>query len=73
MKNNVLKYYITVVFFCSTIVLFADPGDSSDGDALEGGDLAAAPIDDYVWVLAAVGLLLVFMKFRSIYNNKIQG
>lgn len=54
------------------MVLFAQPGDGSTGDPIEGPD-APAPIDDYVWVLAVVGLLFVFMKFRAIYNNKIQG
>lgn len=72
MKNKILNYYITAVFFCSTMVLFAQPGDGSNGDPLEGPD-PGAPIDDYVWVLAIVGLFFVFMKFRAIYNNKIQG
>ncbi len=74
MKNNLLKYYITAVFFCSTMVLFAQtgPGDDAAGGGLEGGD-PPAPIDDYVWVLAIVGLFFVFIKFRAIYNNKIQG
>ncbi len=72
MKNIFLKYYVIAVYFCSTIVLFAQPGDGSNGDPLEGPD-PGAPIDDYVWVLAVVGLFFVFMKFRSIYNTKIQG
>ncbi len=72
MKNIFLKYYVIAVYFCSTIVLFAQPGDGSNGDPLEGPD-PGAPIDDYVWVLAIVGLIFVFMKFRSIYNTKIQG
>ena len=76
MKNNVLKYYIAAFYFCSTMVLFAQaPGDNDTGGGLEGdGDITpGAPIDDYVWVLAIVGLFFVFMKFRAIYNNKIQG
>jgi len=72
MKKSLLKYYITAVYFCSTMVLFAQPGDGSTGDPLESPD-PAAPIDNYVWVLAVVGLLFVFMKFRAIYNTKIQG
>ncbi len=72
MKNIFLKYYVIAVYFCSTIVLFAQPGDGSNGDPLEGPD-PGAPIDDYVWVLAVVGLFFVFMKFRSISNTKIQG
>lgn len=36
----------------------ADPGDDPDVPA-------AAPIDDYVWVLAIIGLIYVFFKVRS--------
>lgn len=72
MKNNLLKYYIAAFYLCSTFVMFAQPGDGSN-DGLEGdGDTTpAAPIDDYVWLLALIGLVLVFMKFRSIQNKKI--
>ena len=76
MKNTLLKYYIAAFYLCSTFVLFAQPGtgNGETGEAgLEGNDPAAAPIDDYVWVLAVIGLLFVFMKFRTIYNSKIQG
>ena len=74
MKNNVLKYYIAAFYLCSTFVLFAQPGDGNGetGDAgLEGGGdtTPGAPIDDYVWVLALVGLLFVFLKFRAIYKQ----
>jgi hypothetical protein len=58
---------------CSTFITYAqDPGSNDTGGGLESGD-PAAPIDNYVWVLAVVGLLFVFMKFRAIYNTKIQG
>jgi hypothetical protein len=73
MKNNILKYYITVFCFCSTFVLFAQPGSEDTGGGLEGGDPAPAPIDDYIWILALVGFLFLFMKFRAaIQNKKIQ-
>lgn len=72
MKNNLLKYFITAVFFCSTIVTSGQPGTDDNGGGLESND-PAAPIDNYLWVLAVVGLLFVYMKFRSIHNNKIQG
>ena len=75
MKNNSLKYYIATVFFLSTFVMFSDPGEPGDGSGggpLEGED-QAVPIDDYVWVLAVIGLVFVFMKLRAIQKNKIQG
>ena len=72
MKNIFLKLYIMIFLFCSTPILFAQPGSSSDGVPLEGND-TAAPIDDYIWVLAAIGLLFVFMKYRAMKKNRIQG
>jgi len=72
MKNRVSKLYITVFFLCSTTLLLAQPGSTGDGTGgLEGGD-AAAPIDDCLWLLALIGLIFVFMRFRAIQNNKIQ-
>ena len=79
MKNNVLKYYITAAYLCSTFVMFAQPG-TGNGTAGDGAleDTGAndvtpgAPIDDYVWVLALVGLVFVFMKFRAIQNKKLK-
>jgi hypothetical protein len=76
MKNNVLKYYIAAFYLCSTFVMFAVPGtgngETGDG-AVEGADAPAAAIDNYVWVLALVGFLFVFIKLRAIQNKKIQG
>ena len=79
MKNNSLKYYIAAVFFLSTFVMFSaqeDPGEPGDGacpgcPGLEGDD--GVPIDNYVWVLAVIGLVFAFMKLRAIQKNKIQG
>jgi hypothetical protein len=34
-----------------------EPGDDPD--------VPAAPIDDYIWVLAAIGLVYVFFKVRA--------
>jgi hypothetical protein len=74
MKNNVLKYYIAAFYLCSTFVAFAQgPGEGNGGTddgALEGGD-PPAPIDDYVWLLAVVGLAFVFLKFRAMYKQRI--
>ena len=76
MKNTTLKYYITAFYLCSTLAMFAQqPGGNDTGGGLEGdGDATpAAPIDNYIWVLAIIGLILVFIKFRAIQKNRIQG
>jgi hypothetical protein len=72
MKNNLLKYYIAAAYLCSTFVIFSQGDTSPDGLETDGDTTpAAAPIDDYVWILALIGLVLVFMKFRSIQNKKM--
>jgi hypothetical protein len=74
MKNNILKLYVAVFYLCSTFVMFAQPGETSDNGGIDDngvGDTTGAPIDDYVWVLAAIGMLLVFLKFRAIYKQQI--
>jgi hypothetical protein len=65
--KNTLKYFIAICFFCSTLAVFAQPGEGngSSGDAgLDGGaesdTTGGAPIDDYVWVLAGLGLVYVW-------------
>ena len=72
MKNTVLKYYIAAFYFCFTFVLFAQPGDTAPGGLEGDGDTTpGAPIDNYVWVLAVIGLIFVFMKFRAIQKNRM--
>lgn len=71
MKNNIFKLYTIAFYLCSTIVTFAQPGTDSNGsEPLESQD-PAAPIDNYVWFLALIGLAFVFLKFRAIYKQKI--
>jgi hypothetical protein len=71
MKNLVSKFYVIAAFLFSTAVMFAQPGSGSEGGDLEGND-NDAPIGDYLWVLAIVGLVFVYFKFRSIQKNSIQ-
>jgi hypothetical protein len=75
MKNKILKLYTTAFYLCSTFVMFAQPGETSDeggfGDDGTSDATGTAPIDDYVWVLSAIGVLLVFLKFRAIYKQQI--
>ena len=54
-----ISIFISLV--SSPVFAQGDPGD--DPDAM------VAPIDDYVWVLALVGLLFVFLKFRDVYKR----
>jgi hypothetical protein len=72
MKNSLIKQYIAIFYLCSTFVTFAQsPGSDTPGGGLEGTDAPAAPIDDYLWVLALVGLVLVFMKLKAIQNKRM--
>ena len=68
MKLKLVTIVNIVVLFLVTSPLMAQADLGDDPDATP-----SAPIDDYVWVLAVFGLLFVFMKFRAIYNSKIQG
>jgi hypothetical protein len=71
MKNQYTKYYFAFFYLCSTIALIAQPGAGNDTSNLEGADTPAAPINDYLWVLALIGLLFVFMKLKNLQNKKI--
>jgi hypothetical protein len=73
MKNLILKFYIVTLFLCSTTLMFAQPGSTGDGTGGVEGTDPPAPIDGYIWVLAAVGLVFVFMKFKAIQKSRIQG
>lgn len=76
MKNNLLKYYIAAFYLCSTFVVIAQGTNDGTGtleDNGAGDTTPAAPIDNYVWILALIGLVFVFMKFRAIQNKKIKG
>lgn len=64
MKNKLIKYYIAAFCFCSTSILFAQPGTDDTGGGLESPD-ATAPIDDYVGILALVGFSYVFIKVKA--------
>jgi hypothetical protein len=71
MKNIVSKFYLAAAFLCSTAIMFAQPGEDAEGGGLEGAD-NQAPISDYLWVLAMVGLVFVYFKFKSMQKNSVQ-
>ena len=72
MKNLFNKYYIAFCYLFSTFVLFAEPGDGNDTNDLENVDAVAAPINDYLWVLASAGLILIFLKLKAAQSKKNQ-
>jgi len=69
MKNTFSKYYFALFYLGSTFVMFAQPGTEDDNGNLEDTD--PLPIDNYIWVLALIALVFVFMKIRAIQKNRI--
>ena len=65
MKTNLLKYYIIAFYLCSTFVMFGQPGTNDGAGGLEGGDPPAASIDNYIYLLAIVGVVYVFYSTRK--------
>ena len=65
MKNNIKKIIVFCLITLSSLNSFAQqPGTEDNGTGLESVD-PAAPIDGYVWVLAAIGLVYVFLRVRA--------
>jgi hypothetical protein len=65
MKKSILilaNVYLLLV--SSSIFAQADPG--ADPDA------PAAPIDDYVWMLALVAITFAILKFKAIYKQNLR-
>ena len=68
MKKYIAKSFLVVVALLMSTVTFAQGdfgGDPMDDNYL---DEPAAPISDYIWVLAVTGLIYVFYKMK----NKIE-
>jgi hypothetical protein len=69
MKNKFLKYCIALFFLCSSSIMFAQPGSGSDNGGVDdngsGDSTPGAPIDDYVGILAIVGLSYVLIKVKA--------
>lgn len=67
-SNHFIQFFIFSFVLLSNVIMYGQPGDT-DGtlEGLEGDDAlpAAAPIDDYLWLLMLVGLVFVFFKYRA--------
>lgn len=76
MKYSLLKYYITAFFLCSSFIILAqvDPGSGSNDNGIDNdgaSDTNGLPIDDYLWVMILVALIVVFFKFRSMQSKAV--
>jgi hypothetical protein len=56
--NKTLVWVVVMMLSISKVCAQTDLPDEPD-------DTTAAPIDGYVWVLAAIGLVYVFLRFRA--------
>jgi hypothetical protein len=65
MKKQFNKYYIAFFYWCTNLALFAQPSSNNGTSDLESVDTPPAPINNYLWVLAFVGILFIFMKVRA--------
>lgn len=70
MKNNVLKLYSTAFLFCSSLVMFAQETPATDDETGSLEDVDAVPVNDYIWVLIAIGLVFAFLRFRALSQQK---
>lgn len=62
MKKSILLLASLFIFLLSNpIFAQADPGVDPEP--------AAAPIDDYVWALVAVGLIFAFLTLRDFFKE----
>ena len=72
-KTEKMKKYITTVSFTKITVfvfmLFTTFINAQTDLPAAPDDTTGAPIDDYVWVLALIGLAFVFFKLRSFKNQ----
>jgi hypothetical protein len=64
MKNSIYILTSLLIFlFTNPIFAQADPGDDPDAPA--------APIDDYVWILALIAISFAILKFRAVYKQNL--
>ena len=69
MKKNLIKYGVIAFCLLSNFMVFAQPSSESNSGDLEA--TAEAPIDQYLLVLALVGLAFVFFKMRAMQKESI--
>ena len=65
MKKNRIRIVLLVYFLFLDTITFAQPMDEDDGGDLEGNDPAPAPINNKLFLLFLLGVLLIFYKLRK--------
>lgn len=65
MKKQFNKYYIAFFIMCFNFVLFAEPGTGNSTNDMENVDAPAAPINEYLWILAVVGVVFAFYLLKK--------
>ena len=64
MEKKFLKLYILSFVLFSDFMMFAQPGDESDGGDLEDDDAPQAPINGKLMWLAIAGILFAMYVYR---------
>jgi hypothetical protein len=70
LKTKVINIIVSIFIFLISNPIFAQRTDDSSGASDPGLDPDAAPIDDYIWVLALFGLIYGIIKLKSYTKNK---
>jgi hypothetical protein len=65
MKKSILIVTSLFISLISTPILAQE-------DLGADPDVPAAPIDDYILLLAFIGIIFVLMRFRSLHTKKIK-
>ena len=72
-KIEKMKKYINTDFFAKITVLvfmlFSTLVNAQEDLPDAPDDTTVLPIDNYVWVLALVGLIFVFLRFKALVKN----
>jgi hypothetical protein len=62
MKSNVkLKTYSIIFFLLTTFSAFADDNPEEVPEDLDG---PTAPIGDHIWIIALIGIVYIFSKYK---------
>lgn len=62
MKSDVtLKIYSLIFFFLTTFSAFADDNPEEVPEDLDG---PTAPIGDHIWIIALIGIIYIFWRYR---------